>query len=621
MCGLFGALLQQHDENSMRDRADRSLERLSHRGPDGSAVFVGDGVVLGHTRLSFLDLSEHANQPFSDFTGRYKLVYNGEIYNFVQLRSELIERGYEFRTGSDTEVLLYGLIQHGESFLARLEGMFAFLFIDLHLRQVLIARDRFGIKPLFYAEVGGGCVVASEIKALQPWLPIVPDDFTIAGYLSGHYMQTSGRTFASGVKFFPVGHYAKFQMGSKLSFKPFYEVHDFFDRAYADSLESQSVSSLIDTCDELLSSSVRKHMISDVPVGALCSGGVDSSLILAMAARENSNLQIFHANVVGPHSETDAARCLADHLKLDLAISECHDPDFIDLMPDVIYHQEFPFVYHPNSVPFLKVARLVKARHVKAVLTGEGADEALLGYADLPLDRFISSYYRAMDGVRSLVHRMPWVGALMWRNPTKRDAMQSLLTGFDSELPEHWVSLVAKQGFSVCEAKETLSLLSYHLRTLLTRNDRLGMAASIEARFPFLDHEFIRFCVNLPRAVKIHFSADAYREIRHPFFSTKWILREVANRYLPQELSQRRKRGFPTNAFDRIRVDARYFGGSWVQDYLELDAGQTKLLGDSLSSEEMLRLVMLDIWGKIFVEGESSERLKPLLTANIGYSA
>jgi asparagine synthase (glutamine-hydrolysing) len=617
MCGLFGAFVRNPDENSMRERASESLSRLSHRGPDGHAIFMREGVVLGHTRLSFLDLSEHANQPFSDATGRYQIVYNGEIYNFSQLKSELVERGYTFRTGSDTEVLLYGLIEYGEEFLSRLEGMFAFVFVDLHSQQVLVARDRFGIKPLFYVQNEDGCYFASEIKALHAWHKITPDDLAIAGYLSGHYMQTSGRTFAKGVSFFPVGSYARFEIGSKMSFESFYEIPDFFDSGYADELSGRSVSSLIDTCDELLSSSVRKHMIADVPVGALCSGGVDSSLILAMAARENSNLQIFHANVVGPHSETDAARCLANHLKLDLAISECHDADFMEQMPDVIYQQEFPFIYHPNSVPFLKVARLVKENNVKAVLTGEGADEALLGYADLPLGRLISQYYRVMDGARAIVHRVPWVGSLIWRNPQSRNELQSLLSGLDSDLPAGWLASVEKRGFSLADARETLPLLSYHLRTLLTRNDRLGMAASIEARFPFLDHDFIRFCVNLPRKVKIHSSLAAYREVRHPFFATKWILREVANRYLPAELSQRRKRGFPTNAFDRMQVSESYFRGSWVQQYLTLTDTQFRDVLASLDGEQRLRLVMLDIWGRIFVDQQRGEGIRSLLAKTV----
>ncbi len=618
MCGLFGALLYNHDAKWIEERAKESLQKLAHRGPDGSACFIGDGVVLGHTRLSFLDLSEHANQPFSDPSGRYKIVYNGEVYNFAQLRDELREKGFIFRTGSDTEVLLYGLIAYGEKFLARLEGMFAFLMLDLETKEALVARDRFGIKPLFYAKTEKECFFASEIKALGSWMTLEPDDLTIAAYLAGHYLQTSGRSFAKNIKFFPVGCYARFRLGEKISPQPFFEVVDFFERDYASELASRSVSSLVDECDHILSSSVRKHMISDVPVGALCSGGVDSSLILAMAQRENSNLRIFHANVVGPHSEVEAAQLLAKHLGLRLDVAECQDQDFVDLMPDVIYHQEFPFIYHPNSAPFLKVAGLVKTNNVKAVLTGEGADEALLGYADLPLSGMISRYHHAMDKLRSFVQRAPWLGEVLWRNPQSKNAAIGLLNGFDSELPHEWIEGVVEKGVAEKDARETLSLLSYHLRTLLMRNDRLGMAASIEARFPFLDHNFIRFCVNLPRNLKIHFSLAASGEIRHPFFSTKWILREVANRYLPPELAQRRKRGFPTSAFDRIQVDPRYFDGCWVQNYLQLDRAQTRLLRESLSREEMLRLLMLDVWGSIFIEGINRaaivDKLRPCIS-------
>lgn len=602
MCGLFGALLRNHNEKQVTERAQASLQALTHRGPDGNAIYTSSNIVLGHTRLSFLDLSEHANQPFSDITGRYKLVYNGEIYNFSQLRDELRGKGFSFRTGSDTEVLLYGLIAYGESFLPRLEGMFAFLFIDLEKGEAIAARDRFGIKPLFYAENDQGVFFASEIKALHPWVTIQPDDLTIAAYLAGHYLQTSGNSFAKNIKFFPTGSYARFRINEPIHIRPFFEIVDFYNKDYAEELSGRSVSTLINDCDRILSESVRKHMISDVPVGALCSGGIDSSLILAMAKGENSNLRIFHANVVGPHSELDAAKRLATHLNLELDVADCQDKDFIDLLPDVIYHQEFPFIYHPNSAPFLMVSRLVKSNQVKAVLTGEGADEALLGYADIPLSGLISGYYGLTNKLRKLFHRIPWLGETLWRNPAHKNNGIDLLNGYDSAIPTEWLEKIRTHGISENEAQETLPLLSYHLRTLLMRNDRLGMAASIEARFPFLDHDFIRFCVNLPRSLKVHFSTSAAREIRHPFFATKWILRQVADRYLPSDLAQRRKRGFPTNAFDRIRIDPNYFNDSWVQSYLRLDSNQTRLLRDSLTQEEKLRLLMLNVWGLTFVE-------------------
>lgn len=621
MCGLFGVYYFDRARHADRDRVQQSVRSLGHRGPDASGVHVADGVALGHTRLSFLDLSPEGNQPLWDAEHRYCLIYNGEIYNFRELREGLRARGYEFRTESDTEVLLYGLIDSGSTFLRGADGMFAFALYDQRTHRLLIGRDRFGIKPLYVACDGERVLFSSELKALRGWRDFHPDERALAAYLGGYDLPTAGKTFLSGIEFFPTGATAHFDAEHRaLAPEPFFALEEFWDAGLQEQLAALDTRRLIDRFDELLNESVRMHMIADVPVGALCSGGVDSSVILALATRHSASLAIFHANVLGKHSEFPAARALAKHLKLDLVSVEVRDADFVDQLPDVLANLEFPFLYHPNSIPFLQVTRLVQSRGTKAVLTGEGADEILLGYADIPLRPVIRGYHQAIDALRSVVHRLPWVGSILWRSPAAAESRidKLVLAGFDEEAWPQFTREILQRG-DLETQKIAFQLLGYHLRTLLMRNDRLGMAASIEARFPYLEHELVKFAVNLPRSLKIRASTSALDEIRHPLISTKWILRQVAARYLPRELAFRVKRGFPTGAFDRIRIDPAYFEDSWLAQHYGLGRASIARIRQKASRHDLLRLLMLDAWGRVVLEQEPREITAERLRKRIGF--
>jgi len=332
---------------------------MHHRGPDHQATYVSEGIGLAHTRLSLLDLHPRSNQPFWDRRGRYCLVYNGEIYNYRELRSELEEQGIEFKTTSDTEVLLECLIHHDvKATLPRLEGMFAFALYDSHERLLTVARDRFGIKPLYVYDQQDSFIFASEIPAMRPWIRFEADLLSISSYLQGPADQqgpAKGFSFFKHIKIVAPGTLITVQRGGQARYTRFFSLGDFWDAGEVERLKQQKPSQVVDEVEEMLLKSVKSQVLADAPVGAFCSGGVDSSIVVAMASRFHNNLAIFHADVIGPTSEHDAAAGLAKHLKLDLKSIEVVDQDFIEMMPEVMAHYGYPFTLHPHAVPYLMV--------------------------------------------------------------------------------------------------------------------------------------------------------------------------------------------------------------------------------------------------------------------------
>lgn len=618
MCGIFGVALRNPDEVPDAKRIEASLAALAHRGPDGSGSHVEPGIGLVHTRLSLLDLSERGSQPFHDPTGRYCLVYNGEVYNFRELRQELEAEGVSFLSGTDTEVVLHSLIRWGaEAALGRLSGMFALGFYDRARRQLLLARDRFGIKPLSVYEDGRTFLFASEIKAMKPWVELEGDPFPISAYLLGFGGPTQNHCFYRGVRIVPPGGIVRLELGGTARFSSFATLPDFIDVAEEDELRALGAEQVVDRLDELLHDAVRRMLFADAPVGALCSGGVDSSLIMALAARQHSNLAIFHADVVGPTSEFEAARALASHLKLELRRVAVHDQDFIDRIPEVTYHYDHPFAYHPNSVPFHAVAKLVRQAQVKAVLSGEGADECFLGYqpiAQEPILRFVD---RQAGRLRRVAERIPGLRKILGES-LREDVLPvtGLLSRFEreNERAAFEKEYLARRGRGMDWNVRTLLWLGYHLRTTLHRNDCLGMAAGIEARFPILDERITKLAVNLPHAYKIRFSPATW-ERAHPFFRDKWVLRKVADRYLPKELSRRKKLGFHVTAFDRMEIRRECFGSDgFVARFFQLDGPGLDALVAGASQRLRVRLLLLEVWGRVCLGSEdvalTSEHLR-----------
>ena len=398
-------------------------------------------------------------------------------------------------------MVLQSLIHRGaEITLPRLRGMFAFALYDTRERTLLLARDRFGIKPLSIYYDGEVFLFTSEIKALTPWVELRPNPFPMASYLLGFGGPMKNGCFYQGVRILPPGSVVRLRVGETPCFDRFATITDHALPERTEELARMNPTKAVDRVDQLLQSAVDRMMFADARVGALCSGGVDSSIVMAMATRKHQDLAIFHANVLGPQSEFEAAKALAKHLRLDLKAVEIHDQDFIDLIPEVTYHNEHPFRYHPNSVPFILVSKLVRENGVKGVLSGEGADECssvTTGWPGSPSSGPINGkIVRHAPGGAPHPQARRQAVALRGQHSGARegDALRVRARGRGAgELAAYERILGRRSDRNV----RTADLLGYHLRMLLHRNDCLGMAASIEARFPFLDEELVTLAVNL----------------------------------------------------------------------------------------------------------------------------
>lgn len=607
MCGIFGIIFNDRTSIPQKDLLNKSAELISHRGPDGHGIYAAPGIGLVHTRLSLVDLQHRSDQPMWNAERSHCLVYNGEIYNYQSLCEELLERGIRINTTSDTEVLLQLLIVDGvKETLSRLQGMFAFAFYDVGRKQVTLARDRFGIKPLHLFRDNDRLMFTSEIKALKPWTRLQPNSFQMIRYLMNYGAPIRNSGFYENIDIVPAGSVITVDIGSTPRFEKFADVLNMVNRDTTEKLNCMSKEQAVDHVDALMQQSVRKMMLADAPVGALCSGGVDSSLIMAMAARQHNNLAIFHANVVGPLSEYDAAAGLARHLNLDMQTVNVLDDDFIRLTPEVLYHYEQPFSGHPHSVPFMMVSRLVQEHGVKGVLTGEGSDECFLGYEYIAMEPFWNFYHRQTRTISDLIRRLPVIGHQLAINRSIfPEIVPDMLGQFEKTLDRHNAREVYRNTLNkpVDQNVRSLDLLRDHLVTLLHRNDTMGMSASIEARFPFLDEGLIEAAVNLPLRFKIRFAPGVW-EKDHPFLRDKWVLRKVADRYLPKSLSQRKKLGFDVNAFRRMHIDKRFFDSAFIRDRFRLSDNEANHLFDGAGQPLTIKLMMLEIWGRLFIDNE-----------------
>lgn len=620
MCGIFGVVEFKGgtiDKSLIR----QSAETQTHRGPDSIGVFTADGVGLGHNRLSLVDLSERANQPFLDETGRYALVFNGEIYNFRELKAELEREGQSFRTTSDTEVLLYLLLRQGaEVALPKLNGMFAFALVDLETRQVTMARDRFGMKPLHYHATADRLIFASETAAFGPWMEMRPHAGTVAAYLMNFGGPTRGVTFFDGIYQLGPGEVMTAAPGQAADIRPFFALTDFIDDGEYDRLLGRSETEIVDEFEALMTDSIRLHAFADARVGAFCSGGVDSSLIVALASRSNSAIELFHANVVGSWSEVEAARALARHLKLDLNAVDVVEQDFVTSIPRVMRHYGYPFTYHPNCGPLMMIAGLARDTGVKGLLSGEGSDEMFLGYPWLGRKRITDAWDRIRDGLAGAVRRIPAIGTILLpEQQLNAMKVRNILNG--REMLDDLNKVSDALSLSRAAARDprmrwTLDYMHHHLRTLLHRNDTMGMAASIEARFPFLENRIAHFAVNLPARHKLKFSPFTL-EKAHPFIRDKWVVREVADRYIPRDLSQRIKIGFWTTVFQRLDISERYFATSGLGDMLSLSRRQFSDLVAEASPAFRLKLLHLDVWQRICVERQEEAAPAALLSDHV----
>ncbi len=552
MCGICGMAVAGRGAVADVEAVKAMNARLVHRGPDSEGVFHDGGVALAMRRLSIIDL-EHGDQPISNEDGSITVVQNGEIYNYRELRGELERRGHRFATASDTEVLVHLYEEHGDGFVERLRGMFAIALWDARERRLLLARDRFGIKPLYYREAGGTLSFASELKALilQPGFSRQIDPQAVAAYLAFNSIPAPLTIFAEARKL-PVGALAVWSDG-KLTLTRYARP----EPVPAGETRRRPAGELADELRETLRGSIRAHLVADVPVGVLLSGGVDSAGIVALAAGEQAApVKTFSVGFEeASFDELDRARLVAERYR-----TEHHEivlrPDAVELFPKLVEAFDEPFG-DSSALPTYLVSELA-AGEVKVALSGEGGDELFGGYytyvADLlaprigrlaalaaPLierlpssDGKVSLDYKAKRFARG-AHLPPLERHHAWKEIFSRQLQASLLGGRDPG----WDPVdIYRERYAETAGAEPLARLQdvdlgiYLVDDLLVKTDRSSMAHSLELRVPFLDNEVATMALGLATPLKVRGLAK------------KRLLRQALAPLLPKEVLQGPKQGF-----------------------------------------------------------------------------
>lgn len=546
MCGILGWL----GPNGPGDveRFGKALDLLAHRGPDDRGVWSSPAGFLGHRRLSILDLSAAGHQPMIDTASGAVIVFNGEIYNHVELRDELQRLGHRFAGHSDTEVLLHALIEWEEAALPRLNGMWAFAFWAPHKNRLLLARDRFGVKPLYYRQGSQGFAFASEPKAL---LALFPENRAVAesallDFLGNNLLYARGESFYQGIQVFPPAHYAVYNASIKqLKLAAYWDYP-------TDSNDSISPEDAVAEFTALFGDAVRLRLRSDVPVGLTLSGGLDSTGILAAAAKYATTPLTSFTSVYGQGEagELPWAQSASSAANSPLILVEAPQQGWLQTLRQIAWHMDGPG-YSPAVYPLWHLMKRARSDGVPVLLEGQGADEALAGYpqyAVLDLLGYIGgkSEGRTLAGISARVRALrrtfslPWVAA--W---SARELSPALLrwhrrrVGFQS-LMRPGVTLPSVPEHSVIDSNKVKErLLMDHSRTilpgLLHYGDAISMAHGIESRHPFMDYRLVEWMFKLPARLRFHRN------------ETKWVLREYLRHNGQSVIGNRPdKKGYPT---------------------------------------------------------------------------
>ena len=617
MCGIAGWIVKASRAPSGSALA-AMLRVMAHRGPDdhGSCHFqcavTGHEVSLGHRRLAIID-PKAARQPMCDATAGLALTFNGEIYNFRELRNELVRLGYRFALDSDTEVLLRAYQHWGDEVVHRLRGMFAFAIWDARNERMFLARDRFGEKPLFIYQSAGDLYFASEIKALLrlPAIGVSTDLNAVWDYLAYRYVPGPGTLFRGIRKLMP-GTTAVWERG-ELKEERYWTAPDRGPRR-SGPLPRDLVADFLSSLDE----AVRLQMVSDVPFGAFLSGGIDSSTIVALMSRHNSLVRTFSVGFRDDrYSELAYAAEVARHFGTrhqEIVVSHA---DLIERLPRLVAYRDAP-VSEPSDIAINMLA-CEAARSVKMVLTGEGSDELLGGYPKHFAERTVPGFQLLPGALRRRLIG-PLANALPYGFRRVKTAITNLNIDDWRERYVRWFGALnhaererltvlrvsgaqARNGppFDSDPRAGALRRILYFDQTswlpdnLLERADRMTMAASVEARVPFLDHKFAEFASSLP---------DRCRA-RGP--RGKWILREAVKRLLPERILTRPKVGFRVPVNEWFRGQMREYllehlqsGSSRTRAYYDarvLDAVLAEHIGGRHNHEKLLwSLLNLEIW-------------------------
>ncbi len=632
MCGINGIAFSPRSGRQI-DMEDlvRMRDVLHHRGPDDGGVFIDGNIGLGHRRLSIVDVANGVQPMFSDDHSAV-IVYNGEVYNHADSRGELEQRGHVFNNRSDTETILHLYQEYGRDCVEHMRGMFALAIWDKTKRELFIARDRFGVKPLYYVhDADGNLFFASEIKALLEAGAVKPElnYDALPDQLANH--GTSGdQTLFAGVKRLTPGHTMIWRDGRL-------DIAEFWDLKFEPKHEPRSDADYIEEWRDLFRKSVELRLMADVPLGMFLSGGIDSSAIAAMMSSMVSEpIKTFSIGFGEREAnELEYARLVSRKLGTDHHEITLSPDQFFAALPQLIWHEDEPIGFIA-SIPLYFISKLA-SEHVKVVLTGEGSDETLAGYGRYQKALNLLDYgerYESLtpsfvrNAVRGGVATLPSkFGNKLNRTFLTRDAdIESLFfdnfSVFGRSMQSEMLSRKTRERIAdldpyaeqnrllaVSDAKDTLDRLLYadtktYLHELLMKQDQMSMAASIESRVPFLDHKLVEFSAAMPREMKLRGG------------TTKWILREAMKGILPDAILNRPKMGFPVPVGKWFRSEYKHIVDEFVLGNRPLERGVFEpefvrnLVRRHNSGEDHAQriwfLVNFEIWQRRFIDGEET---------------
>jgi len=551
MCGIYGSTIKY--SNSI---IQEKLERISFRGPDFSDFKLVGDVILGHNRLAIIDLDPRSNQPFAYM--HLHIVFNGEVYNYLELKDELIAKGFEFNTSSDTEVICAAYLAFGKDCVKRFNGMFAFTIYDSRTNVLFGARDRLGKKPFYYYQDNKSFEFASQPSQISLFNNFSIDEAAISEYLIWGYIPEP-KSIWSEVKKLPAGHLFTFNV----------ETGDFKTESYWDldfNWQNRFEGTYEDAKNELrriLTDSVRQRMIADVPLGVFLSGGIDSSIIASIASGLVSNLSTFSVkfNEEGFDESTYASQ-VAQYLKTDHHTIECNFNEGIDLIKEFSTFYDEPFA-DSSAIPSMLLAKYTK-QHVTVALSGDGGDEAFIGYPRYSSINKLQNLFKVPEFVRGIA------GSVLKMSPVYKHKLmgmggsfknvESLYVKFFGGMENSWVKkpnegLMNPYMYNLLNSDKPLveRVSDFDIKTYLngdinTKVDRASMAFSLETRAPLMDYRIIEFSRSLPTAYK--FSKNGVQ---------KRILKDVLYEYVPEHLFDRPKAGFAVPLQQWFRTDLKEY--------------------------------------------------------------
>lgn len=556
MCGICG-YIYLNNHKSDHKKIKRMTDQLSHRGPDGEGYFVEENVALGHRRLSIIDI-EGGQQPMFSEDGRFVIVFNGEIYNYIEVREELKKLDYRFSTNSDTEVIINAYLEWGEDCLSRLNGMWAFTIWDKQEKKLFAARDRMGIKPFYYGNSGNAFYFGSELKSILSAHDKWDIDYsTMELYLTFGYIPAPYTFYKNIFKLEP-GHYLTLQNGKTI-------IRQYWDLPYV--AEEDMITDKRETYEQfeaLLKDSVRLRLRSDVASGAFLSGGLDSSSIVALL-HELGQEGMDTFTISYPFKEYDEsalAKLVAEKFNVRSNIRQVESTIFDDALKLVVKHYDEPFG-DSSAIPTYYVSRFAGEK-VKVVLTGDGGDEVLSGYTAYQGERFAESFNNIPTAVKKLLHHgtKQMAGITSGRLRYKLNRVRNVLDSASDDFINRRIKKAAWTNIDIINQvlsnqKDQISvrdflndkfksprykdnfynLMYFNFKVslpddMLTKVDRMTMANSIEARVPFLDHRIVEFMACVSKTVKMN------------SYQRKVVLRNTVGKKLPEELLKARKKGF-----------------------------------------------------------------------------